>query len=58
MSDTSPSLRDELVLRARNRCESCGLSQLGQEAVFHIDHVVSRAASGPTLPSNLALANR
>ena len=56
MSDISPSLREEVVLRAGNRCEYCGLSQLGQEAVFHIDHVVPRAAGGPTVTGNLALA--
>jgi hypothetical protein len=32
------------------------LSQLGQEATFHIDHVIPRAASGPTESDNLALA--
>jgi hypothetical protein len=56
MSDISPSLRAEIVLRAANRCEYCGLSQLGQEAPFHIDHVVPRAAGGPTTVDNLALA--
>ena len=44
------------MLRAGNRCEYCGLSQAGQEAAFHIDHVVPRVAGGPTEPSNLALA--
>ncbi len=56
MSDISPALHDEVVLRARNRCEYCQLSQLGQEAAFHIDHVTPRAAGGPTVASNLALA--
>jgi hypothetical protein len=56
MSDVSPSLHAEVVLRAGNRCEYCGLSQLGQEATFHIDHVVPRAAGGPTVAENLALA--
>jgi len=32
------------------------LSQIGQEAAFHIDHVVPRAAGGPTETGNLALA--
>ena len=44
------------VLRAHGRCEYCGLSQLGQEAAFHVDHVVPRAAGGPTVSANLALA--
>lgn len=56
MSDISPSLHDEVVLRAGNRCEYCQLSQLGQEAAFHIDHVIPRAAGGPTTADNLALA--
>jgi 5-methylcytosine-specific restriction endonuclease McrA len=56
MSDIPASLRDEVVLRAGNRCAYCGVSQAGQEAVFHIDHVVPRVASGPTELSNLALA--
>ena len=56
MSDTSSSLQAEVVLRAGNRCEYCQLSQLGQEATFHLDHVIPRAAGGPTLADNLALA--
>jgi hypothetical protein len=56
MSDIPLSLREEVVLRARNRCEYCQLSQIGQVAAFHIDHVVPRAAAGPTTSDNLALA--
>lgn len=56
MSDISPSLHEEVVLRAGNRCEYCKLSQLGQEATFHIDHVIPRAARGLTTTENLALA--
>src|SRR5215813_3080985 len=56
MSDIPRALHDEVVLRARNRCEYCQLSQLGQEAAFHIDHVVPRAAGGLTEVGNLALA--
>jgi hypothetical protein len=56
MSDVPPSLHAEVVLRAGNRCEYCRLAQLGQEAAFHIDHVVPRAAGGPTVADNLALA--
>jgi hypothetical protein len=32
------------------------VSQAGQEAVFHIDHVVPQSAGGPTTIGNLALA--
>jgi hypothetical protein len=56
MSDITSSLREEVTLRAGNRCEYCRLSQLGQEATFHIDHVIPRAAGGPTTADNLALA--
>jgi hypothetical protein len=56
MSDIPQALHDHVVLRARNRCEYCQLSQLGQEATFHIDHVLPRAAGGPTTADNLALA--
>ena len=56
MSDISPSLRAAVVHRAGNRCEYCRLSQLGQEATFHIDHVAPRASGGPTTIDNLALA--
>jgi len=56
MSDINDSLREVVILRAGNRCEYCQLSQLGQEATFHIDHVIPRAADGPTIADNLALA--
>ena len=56
MSDIPAPLRDQVVLRAGNRCEYCGLSQAGQEAAFHVDHVVPRVAGGPTELDNLALA--
>ena len=56
MSDVSPGLREEVTLRAGNRCEYCGLSRVGQEATFHIDHVVPRSAGGETTADNLALA--
>jgi hypothetical protein len=45
-----------VVLRAGNRCEYCGLSQIGQEATFHIDHIVPINEGGPTESGNLALA--
>lgn len=56
MTDVSSSLHDRVVLRAGDRCEYCQLSQLGQEATFHMDHVRPRAAGGPTEADNLALA--
>lgn len=52
----SASLRRRVVTRAGNRCEYCGLSQLGQAATFHLDHVDPEAAGGRTIFENLALA--
>ena len=49
-------LREFVVERAQGRCEYCGLSQAGQEAAFHVDHVVPRSAGGATDESNLANA--
>jgi hypothetical protein len=56
MSLIPARLRRLVVGRARNRCEYCGLAQEGQEATFHIDHIVPVAAGGPTTAANLALA--
>jgi hypothetical protein len=42
--------------RAGNRCEYCGISQAGQEATFHVDHVRPRRDGGATSLGNLALA--
>jgi hypothetical protein len=42
--------------RAANRCEYCGISQAGQEATFHVDHVHPRREAGATILDNLALA--
>jgi hypothetical protein len=49
-------LRRLVIRRARGRCEYCRLSQAGQEATFHIDHIVPVAAGGKTVAENLALA--
>lgn len=38
------------------RCEYCGLSQLGQAATFHVDHIIPIYAKGATVFENLALA--
>ncbi len=50
------TLRRLVIRRAAGRCEYCGLSQEGQEATFHIDHVIPRTAGGETGAENLALA--
>jgi hypothetical protein len=56
MTGITVAQRVEVIRRAGDRCEYCQLSQVGQEAAFHIDHVVPRAADGPTAIENLALA--
>jgi hypothetical protein len=56
MPHIAASLRKFVIERAGNRCEYCGLSQVGQVATFHIDHIVPIAADGETTEGNLALA--
>lgn len=50
------SLRRLVIQRANNRCEYCGISQIGQVATFHLDHIVPVVAGGETTAENLALA--
>jgi hypothetical protein len=50
------TLKRAVVARAKLRCEYCGLAQAGQEAAFHVDHIVPVVAGGPTSLDNLALA--
>lgn len=56
MSLISASLRRLVIKRADNCCEYCSLSQLGQAATFHVDHVIPVVAGGSTTTDNLALA--
>lgn len=56
MSDVPAAMRRAVVKRAANRCEYCRLSQEGQEAAFHIDHIVPRVLQGSSDLINLALA--
>jgi hypothetical protein len=55
-SSITAALRALVVERADNRCEYCQLAQDGQEATFHVDHVIPLVADGPTDEANLALA--
>lgn len=50
------SLQRRVRARANDRCEYCGFPQAGQEATFHVDHVIPLRAHGPTVLDNLALA--
>jgi hypothetical protein len=49
-------MQRDAIRRAASRCEYCGLAQAGQEASFHIDHVIPVIAGGRTILGNLALA--
>ena len=49
-------LRRLVVRRAVGRCEYRGLAQEGQEAEFHVDHIIPVSAGGATTGENLALA--
>ena len=51
----SASLRRQIAERADNHCEYCGLSQAGQEARFHVDHITPVVVGGPTTPDNLVI---
>ncbi len=50
------ALRRLVIQRAADRCEYCTLSQVGQAATFHIDHIIPVVAGGTTIENNLALA--
>ncbi|NJK64407.1 MAG: HNH endonuclease [Synechococcaceae cyanobacterium SM2_3_1] len=56
MTTISASLRRLVIQRSENRCEYCKISQAGQVATFHIDHIVPVVAGGQTNADNLALA--
>lgn len=56
MRQIPAGLRKPVLDRSAGRCEYCKLSQTGQEATFHIDHVTPVAVGGETIIENLALA--
>jgi hypothetical protein len=56
MASIPAPLRRLVRRRARYRCEYCRLAQAGQEATFHLDHIVPEADGGATVAANLALA--
>ena len=56
MSHIPARLRRAVIRHSGGRCEYCHLAQAGQEATFHIDHILPVAARGPTAANNLALA--
>ena len=48
--------RADMVRRAGNRCEYCGMSQVEQEAQFHPCHIVPVHEGGNDSQDNMALA--
>ena len=56
MSHIPASLRRLAIERGKSRCEYCHLAQAGQEATFHIDHIIPISSGGRTISENLALA--
>lgn len=52
----SASIRRIVTQRAGNCCDYCRLAQAGQEALFHIDHIIPEMDGGLTELENLALA--
>lgn len=56
MTSVPIALRRLVIQRAADRCEYCGLSQAGQEATFHLDHIIPQTAGGETVIGNVALA--
>jgi len=48
-------MREHVFQRDVGRCRYCGLKQLGQGAVFHINHILPRSKGGRTDEDNLAL---
>ncbi len=49
----SAQLRREVIERAKNRCEYCGISQEDQFFVFEIDHIIAEKHGGQSVLDNL-----
>jgi hypothetical protein len=48
-------LRVAVFQRDGGRCRYCLLHQVGQAAVFHVDHIIPKSKGGETMIENLAL---
>jgi 5-methylcytosine-specific restriction endonuclease McrA len=55
LSSIRRELRSAVRQRDPNQCRYCRLRQVGQAAVFHIDHIVPRSKGGDTAVWNLVL---
>jgi hypothetical protein len=40
MTAVPTALRPLVIQQVADRCEYCALSQAGQEATFHLDHII------------------
>lgn len=56
MTHVPATLKLQVEERAAGKCEYCRLSQVGQEARFHVDHIVPTKLAGRTTADNLCLA--
>ena len=54
-ADIPDWLRDLVTARDGPRCQYCRMSQRGQGARFHIDHIWPQSRGGPTEAGNLAV---
>lgn len=55
LSAIPKAMRQRVFVRDQGRCQYCGLAQVGQAAVFHINHILPRSKGGRTEDANLAL---
>jgi hypothetical protein len=55
LSSIPRRFRLAVMERDAGRCTYCGLLQVGQSAIFHVDHVTPRSRGGKTTLDNLAL---
>jgi len=53
MSHVPARLRRLVVRRAANRCEYCQLAQVGQEATFHVDHIIPEPGKPRWIPKRI-----
>ncbi len=49
-------IQHQVRLRARERCEYCGMHQALQGGTFHVEHVLPRSCGGQSSLDNLAWA--
>jgi hypothetical protein len=58
MTHVPAAIKAEVEQRAGGRCEYCRLSQAGQEARFHIDHILPVRLGGKATIQSLCLSVR